>query len=145
VRAGTAASPAEVYVPVGAVRATTTISYTELPTPTLALSATADYAGRAFRLDAYQNGELLPGYVFSQPVCLTLAYDATTLTEVYTRPVRLYYLDDTGWQQGTVGNCQATALEAEQPVISAEVNRAGEYALGQGEPVRRVFLPILRR
>jgi len=63
-----------VEIPAGAVTEVTTLEYTALAEPAQPSRGEFAFAGHAFRLEAYQGGELRPGFVFAQPVTVTVHY-----------------------------------------------------------------------
>jgi hypothetical protein len=83
-----------VHVPRAAVTETTLLVYVAAGTAT-APSGYA-FAGRAFELDAYQNGMVSPGFAFNVPVTVTMHYSETALAGMNETALRLFY-----WNEGT--------------------------------------------
>ncbi len=139
---GGSGSAIAVQVPPFAVQRTTTISYTTLTTHSLALPPELRYAGRSFRLDAWQDGQLLPTLAFEQPLTLTVELDARYLSDD-DHVLWLYRRTANSWQQASVGLWYVLDAEARQ--LSAAVQQTGEYVLVQAPPPRRSYLPLVRR
>jgi hypothetical protein len=160
IRDNAGGSRSEVFIPVGAVSQTTTISYTALLTPTGLLTPTASltltstltptgiltegvtFAGRAFRLIAIRAGRVQPGFVFNQPVCIVLEYAAQDRAEGPELRLRLYHLAAQGWQPAAVSSQQQDAAAGTLRVC---VRETGEFALAQQSAFERVYLPFIRR
>jgi hypothetical protein len=147
-----------ISIPLHAVTRTTTLSYTALLTPSqvltpgqvltpsYVLTSGVVYAGRSFRLDVFQDGTRQPGFVFAQPICVTLEYTPTGLADLTRRPLRLYHLDGDTWRDAVVGRCEPPTLPADvQPLTSMAVRASQEFALAQGPPLNLVYLPIMQR
>lgn len=135
----------ELFLPPGAVSTTTRISYTAMLTPSIPLTSTEEITpvGRLFRLDVYQNGEYIPDFTFAQPVCISLEYDESILSDETGQTLRLYYLDADRWRHAGIGPCQGTAND-QRLTISTRIQQSAEFALVQ-VPLERVYLPFIRK
>jgi Leucine-rich repeat (LRR) protein len=99
-----------IEVPAGAVSETVTLVYTLIETPTMPSGFV--FAGHAFTLEAYQNGELLPGYLFNLPVTITLEYGEADVEGLDEETLELRYWTGDAWsadgitvvEWDTVGN-----------------------------------------
>jgi hypothetical protein len=80
-----------IQVPLGAVTDTTVLAYTLTNIPTIPSGFA--WAGHAFELDAYQNGDWLSGFTFKAPVTVTLHYTDTDVVGLNKESLRLYYWD----------------------------------------------------
>ncbi len=132
----------EIYIPVGAVTRTTTISFTALLTPSHELTGSVRYAGRAFRLDVYQDGILIPDFVFAQPLIITLEYDMNDLSDQNRRPLLLYLLEGETWHNAAA---EEYPPEKSNNQLRVGINTPGEFALVQGAEVPLISLPLTMR
>lgn len=132
----------QIAIPAGAVTRTTTISYTAMLTVTAPLTEVVAYAGRAFALDVYQDGAPMPGFDFAAPVCITLDYNPSGLSDLTERPLRLYHLRGTTWANEAEGAC---VPDTGANRVTVGVDEVGEFALVQGPPLQRVYLPYVQR
>jgi len=85
----------EVQVPPGAVDEEITLVYTVVETPTV--PADFAFAGHAFTLEAYQDGELLPDYEFGEPVTITIEYSDADVQGLLEETLDLRYWTGAGW------------------------------------------------
>ncbi|MGB3905249.1 MAG: hypothetical protein WBB22_10020, partial [Anaerolineae bacterium] len=81
-----------VQIPAGGVTQTTTIVYTPVMTATVPSGFV--FAGRAFSLEAYRNGNPLPGFTFEEPVNVTIRYADDDVAGLDENTLVLYYWDD---------------------------------------------------
>jgi parallel beta-helix repeat protein len=88
-----------VQIPSGAVAETTTLIYMVVNTVTA--PSGFGFAGHAFDLNAYQDGVLLPGFTFLQPVTITVYYADADITGLDENSLKLYYLDNGVWKDVT--------------------------------------------
>ena len=88
-----------VQVPANAVTETTTLKYTALAATAYADPPGFSLAGHAFDLDAYRGGTLLPGFVFSVPVTVTLHYN----TGLKEDSLVLEYWNGNAWEDAACG------------------------------------------
>jgi hypothetical protein len=95
----------EVQVPADAVDESTTLVYTALAEASAASPAGFGFAGLAFTLEAYQGGELQPGFAFGVPVNITIHYLNHHVAGLDEESLELTYWDEgTGaWQDAACG------------------------------------------
>ena len=79
-----------VQVPSGAVTETVTLAYTPVETTTTT-PANFAFAGRAFELDAYKEGELQEGFAFRESVTIELHYTEDSIAGLDENSLLLYY------------------------------------------------------
>ena len=133
-----------VQIPAGAVTASTTLKYTALAsTPNVGSSQFA-FAGRAFELDAYRGGGLLPDFSFKVPVTITLHYDPVPgMNELDL--ILQYWDEDTGQWADAVTTCAPPTTYDPHPNenwLAVPICHLSKFALfGQ----RRIYLPLVLR
>jgi hypothetical protein len=133
----------EIYIPAGAVTRTTTISYTALGALPRPLPDDVDATGRAFQLKIFEDGTPTSGFVFAQPICVVLEYDPVGLADLWERPLRLYHLADQ-WRNAATGGSTYRSTVVNSSELTTETvctYASGNFALVQGPPVTRVYLP----
>jgi len=93
-----------VEVPSDAVTESTQLAYTTVPTITGSPSGFG-FAGHAFNLDAYRNGDQIAGFTFSVPITITLHYTETDVVGPNEDMLVLeYWHDSTGvWEDAACG------------------------------------------
>jgi probable HAF family extracellular repeat protein len=84
-----------ITIPAGAVPGGTQLLFTALPQPDT--SPVYKFAGMAFKLDAYTGGQRQVGFVFDQPVTVTLHFTAADVAGLEESDIRLYYQQDSAW------------------------------------------------
>jgi uncharacterized repeat protein (TIGR01451 family) len=86
-------------IPAGSVFDETTFTLDELDEPGYPLSSGLSYAGRAFRLSAYQQNRSASDLELGEAISLTVAYDAVDAAAAHNGVLGLYYWDGSGWTQ----------------------------------------------
>jgi pimeloyl-ACP methyl ester carboxylesterase len=139
-----------VRIPVGAVTATTTLTYTAVPK--LQAPAGLVFARHAFVLDAYrgrpgQDSVLLPMFRFQKPVTVTVHYADVDLVGLQESTLGLYYRQGDTWVDATT-TCTPTSMYHRRDadnVLSLPICQTGQFAvLGQGMAYT-VYLPLVMR
>jgi hypothetical protein len=93
-----------IHIPRGAVTETTLLAYAAAGTATTPSGFA--FAGRAFELDAYQNGMVSPGFAFNVPVTVTMHYSETDLVGMNETALRLFYWnEDTSQWEDVATTC----------------------------------------
>jgi uncharacterized repeat protein (TIGR01451 family) len=145
VAAGQASTTIEVLP--GAVADETILVATELSSPSVALPGGRVFAGRAFRLEAYQGNQLVPNFQLGEAISLTVGYTDSGLGGGDEAQAALFYLDGSTWKQD--GLTCAPQPSQNRLVCSLEDPRLAEFALTVPQaPVEEGFhlhLPSLFR
>ncbi len=138
-----------VVIPAGAVADPTRLVLDELSAPTYALPSGKQYAGRAFRLDGYQNNQRLTEFPLGETISITLSYQGDALGEASAETLALYAWDGTQWSNvGLSCRVESTQLRL---VCAAETPRLTQFALLADtptlieEPANQLFLPLIQR
>lgn len=134
-----------VEVPPGAVTEPTQLAYTPIPDvsdpPTGLL-----FAGRAFRLEAYQEGALVRGLLFSLPVTVTLYYRLADVAAVDEATLELLYRSGDGWSSDGIAVVKREPLNR---CLVATLRHLSELALfGRERSLEQryeIYLPLLLR
>jgi CSLREA domain-containing protein len=137
-----------VTVPAGAVAADFTLSLLPLAGPAHLLPDGMTFGGLAFLLNAFVGGVQQEGFVFQQPVMLSLTYRDEDVAGLDEDALTLQTWDGAAWVDAAT-TCTPPAAYSRQP----EQNRLGmhichlsEYALVVGAaPIRRIYLPLVLR
>jgi parallel beta-helix repeat protein len=131
-----------IVIPSGAVTETTTLRYTALATTTQSSPSGLFFAHRTFDLDVYSGETLLPGYVFSTPVTVTLHYADGDVAGLDEGTLVLEYWDeDTGtWEDAA---CDVYDRHPDENWLAAPICHLSRFALF-GE-VHTVYLPLVLR
>jgi hypothetical protein len=130
-------------VPSDAVTDTTTIALT--PVDAVSLPQGLSFGGHAFDLDAFQNGDLIPGFTFEKAVMLTVEYSDADMAWLDEETLALHRWTGSGWEE--IGE-----RPPETYTLDIENNRLTAYLLGfsrfstMGVGVEyHVFLPLVLR
>jgi hypothetical protein len=126
-------STTTVLVPPGAVSETLTLIFTPLPKPSHATAPLA-FAGHAFLLEAYKGPYVQPGYVFEEPLLITIHYSDDDIAGVDDEAeLRLYVWTGREWNDAA---CRAYTRQLDENWLSAEICHLSEFALlGEGQLV----------
>ncbi len=122
-------------IPAGAVDTETTLVFQLLQTCEYALPEGKDFAG-VFTLDAYQDGELLSGFRFNQPVTISIAYPMNNWKE---SSLDLDYWTGSTWADDGI---QIVSIDQEQHVITATISHLSQFVL-TGQHEYKVILPVI--
>ena len=132
-----------VHIPAGVATDTFALVYDEVETPSGAAPEGFVAAGLSFTLDAYLNQQLLPGYVFSTPITLTIEYSDEDVADLPggEGSLTLRRWDDSQWSSSGITLANRAPESNQMTVI---VDRGGEYAL-LGQDVTLYYLPIIAK
>lgn len=129
-----------VHVPPGAVSETIVLLYT--PVATVTASADFVFAGHAFDLDAYQeNGEPLPGLVFSVPATVTIHYSEADVTGINETALLLARWQDSTWVDAA---CGPYDRHPDQNWLATPICHLSRFAL-LGQAKYTIYLPLVMR
>lgn len=90
-----------IQVAPGAVTETITLVFTPQETTTVPLDY--HFAGHAFDLEAYRDGELLPNLIFSEPVTITIHYSEADVAGLGEGALLLEYWKRSTWEDAACG------------------------------------------
>ncbi len=127
----------DMTVPGGSVFADTMLAYDELMTPPYPVSS--GYAGRAFRLSAYQDNRMMPDLMLAETAVITLTYAQAAVSGLDENLLTIHYWDGNGWSRSGV-TCQRNVTAN---WVSCRVPRPPmtAYALMEGRST--VYLPLI--
>ena len=134
----TQGSPTVVQVSAGAVTETTTLAYAALAT---APAGPGLFAGHGFRLEAYRQGQSLPGFVFGTPATVTIEYSAADVAGLEEDTLTLYAWDGAGWSTAGIMLVQRDQAHHRLVVTVAHLSEFALFARGQYP----IYLPLTRR
>ncbi len=137
-----------VAIPAGSLADPTRLVLDELSAPTYALPSGKQYAGRAFRLDGYQNNQRLTNFTLGETISITLSYREDALGEASAETLGLYAWDGTQWSNAGL-SCSKESGQT-RLVCTAATPRLTQFALLADtptveEPANQLFLPIVQR
>lgn len=142
----TQGNPTIVEIPGSAVTQTVTLLLTPLPTMTHPISPTLRFANHAFDLEVYLNYVLQPGFVFLQPLTITIHYSESDVAGLDEDTLKLYYWSGTGWEDAA-NTCTPPSTyvrDSLRNVLSVQVCHLSRFGV-MGVSVRRVYLPVVLR
>lgn len=131
-----------IHIPPGAVTETILLAYSAVNTATAPPGFA--FAGRAFELDAYQNGVFAYGFTFNIPVTVTLSYTDTDLVGLDESTLKLYYWNNeiSEWEDSAT-TCMPHSAYERQPNenwLAIPVCHLSKFALfGQ----HGIYLPLV--
>jgi hypothetical protein len=137
-----------ITVPPGAVSQTITLILSPAPEPSQPALPTLRYANHAFDLDAWKGRQLLPGFVFTEPISIGINYTDVDVLWVYEDTLRLYYWDGGTWVDAasTCSPSSSYSRDLVQNTLNVETCHLTEYNI-QGGPIPSslVYLPLIFR
>jgi hypothetical protein len=128
-----------VQVPPGAVNQAISLVY--LPQEPQSPPAGFAFAGQGFELDAFQNGSLLPGLVFSKPVTVTIHYSDAEVAGLDEGSLALTYWTGSAWQDAACGPVERHPVENWLAMPICHLSRFGLL----GKTLHSVYLPLVLR
>jgi uncharacterized repeat protein (TIGR01451 family) len=114
-----------VEIPAGAVSETLTVILTPLDEPTHD-TATLLFAGHAFTLEVYKGPHLQPGYVFGEPVVITIHYSDEDVLGLDEETLTLEVWTGSGWEDAA---CDGYERHIDMNWLSVEICHLSEFAL----------------
>ncbi|MCL4860427.1 MAG: S8 family serine peptidase [Caldilineaceae bacterium] len=121
----------DIAIPAGSVFEETTFTLDELAQPGYALPEGLSYAGRAFRLGAYQQNQPAASLELGEALSLTVAYDAADAATAHNGVVGLYQWDGSQWTQE--GLTCVTQSEQQQLACVYSGQRLTQFTLAVAE------------
>ncbi len=135
-----------VDVPFGAVSEPITLTYTMLYVPTQPISPALGLAGHAFTLEAFQNGTVQLGFVFSKPITVVIHYSDADIAGMDENTLTLNYWDGSQWTDAAATCTPASIYERhpDENWLSVPICHLSEFVL-LGEKVNHIYLPLVWR
>jgi uncharacterized repeat protein (TIGR01451 family) len=128
-----------IEVPPGAVSEAVTLVFTPLPAPTHPTDL--QFAGHAFTLEVYQDGELLSDYAFLAPVDVTIHYSDQDVAGLDESALMLERWNGTAWEDAA---CGAYDRHPDANWLSVPICHLSQFALlgrAPAVPVGGITLP----
>ncbi|MCJ7661847.1 MAG: S8 family serine peptidase [Anaerolineales bacterium] len=128
-----------VTIPMGSVSEDTVIAYDELSNPANPIPPLDSFAGRAFKLTAYQDGQEVSGFVLGEIIQFILRSSQVNFAGTNQVLAGLYYWDGDQWSNdGVTCTWDVAGVELTCDVLNAGMT---EYAIIATS--RQVFLPAV--
>jgi hypothetical protein len=136
-----------IEVPGGAVTETIALVFT--PVETVTHPSGFAFAGHAFDLEAYRDGEYLPGFTFQQPVTVTIHYGEGDVVGIDEATLVLNYWDGSTWVDAAA-TCTLPSTYDRHPEanwLAVPICHLSRFALfGQAGTIEyNVYLPLVVR
>ena len=130
-------------IPGGALSEPTTFVYQQAPSPSTAPSGLQP-AGLTFVLEAYQNGQYQAGFVFQQPVTLTITYTEAQIDGLDEDKLELYYYDSSTqtWKNNGI---QIVERDTENNRLVATISHLTPFGMFGKVTGYKVYLPGVLR
>jgi hypothetical protein len=136
-----------VSVPDDGVSEATSIVYTPLRSSAHPDPMGLQSASHNFVLDAYRSETILPGFVFSQPVTITVHYTDTEVVQFDKETLALYSWNGDEWEDAAQ-TCDPVSTYTRNPNenwLSVQICQVGEFALFGETNAVFVYLPLIVR
>jgi hypothetical protein len=120
-----------IRIPANALDEEITLAYVPVSVLSRPIPAGYAFAHHAFDLDAYQGGGLLPGFVFSAPVTVTVRYGAIDVTLLKEDQVTLDRWAGSAWDDAAATCSPSSGYERDltQDWLTVPVCRLSRFAL----------------
>jgi hypothetical protein len=128
-----------VEVPPGAVGVTATLAY--WPLETVTRPPLFFFTGHAFDLDAYSDGDPLPGLVFSPPATVTIHYSQTDTAGMGEDTLVLLYWTGSAWEDAA---CGPYGRYADEDWLNLSICHLSPFALF-GKAAHIIYVPLVWR
>jgi hypothetical protein len=134
-----------VQIPPGAVTRTTAITLTPILSLTEPISPGQRFAGHAFDLDAYWDGQLLASFTFETTVTVTIHYSDADVKGLDEKTLKLYrwVMPPGGWQVVGARSDEGQSLDTVHNTLTAwlrGLSRFGNMGASSGYDI---FLPLV--
>jgi len=128
-----------IHIPAGSVSETTTLFFSVVETPTT--PSGFEFAGRAFALDAYSGTEALEGYVFLNPITVTIYYAEADVAGLDEDTLALKYWDVSQgeWVEAACGPYDRHPGENWLAAPICHLSQFGLFA----PTVHKLYLPVI--
>lgn len=127
-------------IPADAVTQSTNLVYTAETSPTQSTPSNLKFAGRAFNLDAYQDGMLVEDMVFSKSVTITLHYADIDVSGLDENILKLEYWTGTTWRDAA---CGAYDRHPNDNWLVVPICHLSEFALFEAGEQSTIYLPLV--
>jgi RHS repeat-associated protein/uncharacterized repeat protein (TIGR01451 family) len=138
-----------VQIPAGAVPTTTTLVFTPLSWASHPLAPNIYFAGHAFNLEGWRDGQVLNGLVFQKPVTLTTNYSDTDITGLDENSLALDYWNKTSAQwQDAATTCAPSSIydrHTDENKLAVPLCHLSDFALLATPTRYPVYLPLVLR
>jgi len=134
-----------VIIPPGAVSQSITLVFSPNPMPTHPISDGLTFANHSFDLDAYLGQELLPGYVFSEPISVSVRYTDEDIAEIQESGLRLYYWTGSAWADGA-STCSPPSTYSHDLAlnrIAVSICHLTEWNIQGPDSLHIIYLPLI--
>jgi hypothetical protein len=133
-----------VQIPPGAVTRTTWITITPILSPTEPISPGLRFAGHAFDLDAYWDGQRLISFTFRTTVTVTIHYSDADVAGIFEPSLRLYRWVTPTWEVVGARPEEGQTLDIVNNVLTAWLRGLSKFG-DMGAVEHDIFLPIVIR
>ena len=138
-----------IIIPPGAISESITLVFAPNPTPTHPISDGLVFANHSFDLDAYLGHQLLPGYVFAEPISISVRYTDDDIAGIQEPGLRLYYWTGSSWADGA-GTCSPPSTYSRDLAgnrLAVAICHLTEWNIQGPESfvTRTVYLPLVVR
>ena len=128
-----------VQIPALAVAKTTTLMYTEIMKASAPSGFT--FAGHAFDLTAYQDGQPVSGLTFATPVTVTIAYSDADVAGMDEATLQLSYWNGSAWNTDGITVIERHMAHNRLVATISHLSKFATFA----ESKKRLYLPLITR
>lgn len=132
-----------VQIPPGAVTTTTWITITPTIPPLGPIPAGLRFAGHAFDLDAYRDGQLLTGFTFETTVTVTIHYSDADVWGIDEKTIRLYRWVPPTWQVVGTRSGEGQSLDTVHNTLTAWLRGLSHFGEMGASSGYNIFLPLV--
>jgi hypothetical protein len=135
----TQAMTTTIQIPALAVAKTTTLKYTEV----MKASAPSGFAfaGHAFDLSAYQDGQPVSGLTFTTPATVTINYSDADVAGMDEATLQLNYWNGSAWSTDGITITKRDMIHNRLVATIAHLSKFAMFA----EPNKQLYLPLITR
>lgn len=132
-----------IHIPPQAVSTTTELLYTEVTAPATSPSGYV-FAGKAFALDAYQDGAAQESFTFAKAITLTLEYSDADVAGLDEATLTLEYWAGTEWEDASCGAIMRNMVENWLSIPICHLSSFVLYGRPSQVQGQFVYLPLLQ-